>query len=43
MTCTHRNDNNTGPLICQRTDPHTTGHTYEASAGADLGDERGGE
>ena len=32
-TCTHRLFD--GPLVCNRPDPHTTGHTYESTSSAD--------
>lgn len=29
MICVHRLAD--GPLVCTRTDPHTTGHTFEST------------
>ena len=37
MTCPQHNDDNRGPLVCTRTDAHTT-HVFVASSAPDLHD-----
>jgi hypothetical protein len=44
MTCTEHL--NSGPLVCTRTDTHSSGHTYESTVGSwvpDAHTERSGE
>lgn len=38
MTCTHRYLDNPDGLLCTRTDPHETGHTYAGTSASYLGE-----
>lgn len=42
MTCAHRLWNEPNGLTCTRTDPHTTGHTYESTSAGDDRHQEGG-